>query len=393
MSFEGRIYANDGERTEFTSSVVSLRREKDGFFAVRLRETAFFPGGGGQDPDRGLLTFGDRQIPVLETFEDEEGVWHRTEEEIPAGTEVAGTVEESRFYRMQNHTGEHILSGTFHRLYGLSNVGFHLGREGAMTLDLSGETTPAMIEEAETEANRAVWADLPVEILYPDRDELSALDYRSKKELTGTVRLVKIPGVDLCACCAPHLSSTGKVGMIRILSSMRYKGGMRLSVICGRGALEAYRKTLECGKALGALFASPEDRLVASAENVITEKNELRRILKEKTLGERRALGRTAETTGETVLGFFPDDDTDCLRAFANEGAARAKLGLAVGGTDGAYRYVMVSLTEDVSRIAQEAHLALNGRGGGRGTIVMGSFRATKEEIRSYFARQTFASS
>ena len=133
---------------------------------------------------------------------------------------------------MQQHTGEHILSGILHSMFGAENVGFHIGSD-AVRMDTNIPISAEGLKAAETAANSIIWENVPVSITYPTREELAALVYRSKKEIEGQVRIVTIPGADVCACCGTHTAFTGAVGQIKILAAETYKGGVRLSIVCG----------------------------------------------------------------------------------------------------------------------------------------------------------------
>jgi len=175
-------------------------------------------------------------LHVTDVHESEGVIWH-TVDALPAGAvpgaEAAESIDwEWRFDKMQQHTGEHILSGILHAMFGAENVGFHIGSE-AVRMDTSVPISAEGLREAELAANRIVWQDVPVLITYPTPEELAALTYRSKKEIAGQVRIVTIPGADVCACCGTHTATTGQVGQIKILASENYKGGVRLSVVCG----------------------------------------------------------------------------------------------------------------------------------------------------------------
>ena len=218
-----KLYYEDSHRKEFKATVLSCEErltakgKKDGY-AVVLDQTAFFPEGGGQFGDRGLID----DVEVYDTHEKGGIILHYTKMPVEVGTTVTGKLDfAERFSRMQEHSGEHIVSGIVHRLHGYDNVGFHLGSENT-TLDFNGELSEEQLLEVERLANEAVFADLPVQISYPSREELKILDYRSKIEIEGQVRLVEIPGVDICACCAPHVAHTGEIGMIKFIACDRH---------------------------------------------------------------------------------------------------------------------------------------------------------------------------
>lgn len=229
-----KLYYHDSHSREFTATVLSCEEKvnakgkKEGYRVV-LDRTLFFPEGGGQFGDRGWID----GMKVTDTQEKNGVIYHETEAPIAVGAEVKGELDyKERFSRMQQHTGEHMLSGIIHRLYGYDNVGFHLGA-AETTMDFNGELTPEQVREVENLANQAVWDNIPVEILYPTKEELASMDYRSKIEIEGQVRIVRIEDVDMCACCAPHVSRTGEVGMIKVISCDRHRGGCRMTIQCG----------------------------------------------------------------------------------------------------------------------------------------------------------------
>ncbi len=230
-----KLYDADAYLTTFTAQVLSCV-SVDGGYDVVLDRTAFFPEAGGQTPDRGTL--GETRIVDVQI--DEDGViTHRTKEALKVGAEVSGTVDwKHRFDNMQQHTGEHIVSGLVCSRFGCSNVGFHLGDQ-TVTMDYDHALTKEELDGIERDANEAIWKNLPVEIAFPDDEELKQIPYRSKKELSGQIRIVTIPGIDICACCAPHVRHTGEIGILKILAAQNYKGGVRVTIACGERAYRA----------------------------------------------------------------------------------------------------------------------------------------------------------
>ena len=228
-----KLYDLDAYTTEFTGKVLSCEKSDAGKFAVVLDKTLFFPEEGGQSPDKGVLGGAN----VLDVQIKDEVITHFTDAPLNEGEEVSGQIDWThRFSNMQQHSGEHIFSGLVHSRYGYDNVGFHLS-DNIVTMDYNGKLTLEQARELEFEANRAIVANLPIKCYYPSSDELAALDYRSKKELTGAVRIVTIPGIDTCACCAPHVRLTGEIGFFKVQSLQKYKGGVRISALCGFRAL------------------------------------------------------------------------------------------------------------------------------------------------------------
>lgn len=235
-----KLYYEDSELREFEAEVRSCVPAADGRFLVTLSRTAFYPEGGGQPYDTGMLG----NARVLEVHEKGEEILHTTDAPLTPGTTARGSIDwDRRFRHMQNHSGEHILSGLIHRRFGYDNVGFHMGSD-AVTVDFNGVITAEQLLEVEAEANRLVFEDVPVLDTYPTPEELKALDYRSKKELTGKVRIVTIPGGDVCACCGTHVKTAGAIGIIKTTGMINYKGGVRITMLCGKDALEDYEKRI-----------------------------------------------------------------------------------------------------------------------------------------------------
>ena len=229
MSETRKLYYEDVYTKEFTAKVLECREGKKGYEII-LDQTAFYPEGGGQPCDLGTLN----DVEVLEVHEKNGEIIHYTKEAIEPGKEVTGKIDwDRRFDLMQQHSGEHIVSGLVHAAYGYDNVGFHMSSD-VITVDLSGVLSETQLAEIEAETNRKIWENSEVEITYPSREELDKLDYRSKKELTGQVRLVRFPGSDLCACCGTHVTHTGEIGAVKILTVENFHEGIRLTMICGK---------------------------------------------------------------------------------------------------------------------------------------------------------------
>ena len=228
-----RLFYEDSMIKNFQGRVLECREEKKGY-AIRLDKTAFYPEGGGQPYDMGTLN----QIKVVNVQEKEDEIWHYTEEPLKVGTVVEGQIDwDRRLDLMQQHSGEHIVSGMIHSRYGYNNVGFHMG-EDTITIDFDGEISEEELKEIEWKANQYVWENHSLEIIWPDKEELETISYRSKKELTGPVRIVTWPGADTCACCGVHIKTSGQVGQIMLLSVQHFKNGVRIEMICGGRVLK-----------------------------------------------------------------------------------------------------------------------------------------------------------
>ena len=251
MPATAKLYETDPYVQTFTATVLVCTPAGEQF-AVQLDRTAFYPEGGGQPCDTGALG------TALVTDVQEHGgvITHTVSAALPVGQTVEGRIDWARRRdHMEQHTGEHILSGTLHRLFGAENVGFHIGSP-AVRMDMSVPLTAGQLAEAEAQANAVIRADAPVRCWYPAPEDLAKLTYRSKKEIDGAVRLVDAGGADLCACCGTHVSTTGQVGAIKILSAQSYKGGTRLAVVCGERAHQSIAAAWQDAAAVGTLLSS-----------------------------------------------------------------------------------------------------------------------------------------
>ena len=264
-----KLFYADAHLRKFTARVLSCE-ESGRLFAVTLDRTAFFPEGGGQSGDIGTLG-GAR---VTDTREERGEILHFCDAPLVPGAEVTGELDwETRFARMQIHSAEHLVSGHAHALWGCGNVGFHMDEHGA-TIDFDRELDAPQLMRLERLVNEDVWKNLPINILWPAEEELAAMPFRQKKELSMPVRIVEVPGVDLCACCAPHVSFTGEIGLVRLKDRMRHRGGVRFTMLAGRAAYEDAALCAAETESLSRLFSAPQNALCAAAERVLGELEE-----------------------------------------------------------------------------------------------------------------------
>lgn len=377
-----RLYDN-GHIMDFTATVLSCEPAGDSW-VVTLDGTAFFPGGGGQVADNGTLG-GVRVIGMRE----ENGIlYHRTDAPLNVGTCVDGAIDpEPRLRRMQNHSGEHILSGLFWREHGLTNVGFHMGSED-VTLDLDGELTAEQLARIESMANAIVAQNLPVTISYPDAEALSTLNYRSKLDLTENVRIVSIGengAVDRCACCAPHVARTGEIGIIKILDHIRYKGGIRIHLLCGLDALDDYRERYAAVSTIAASLSAKQREVVAAvarlSEEISAEK------ARQAALCTRLIeLHTEALSPDAPALLFEPAFTPNDLRRLVNAALDVATTALALAGDEkNGYAYVLGSRSQPCRALSRTMHEALGGKGGGSDAMVQGRIPATRNEITAWW--------
>ncbi len=379
-----RIYEHDGEALSFDATVLSVEGI-DGGYAIELDRTVFFPGGGGQSADTGVLCFGSTELRVS-ACERGGTVVCISGLPIPVGTAVTGEVDaRPRLSRMQSHTGEHIISGIAHRMFGCENRGFHMSEneDGTVcffTLDTDRELTEENIRDIETAANEVIMRNIPVVCRFPLRSELGTIDYRSKKELSGPVRLVGIEGVDLCACCAPHFSRTGSVGALCITDSMRYKGGMRLTATAGMAALFDERQKF--GQ-LALISRSLSVKQQEAAAGVARLGQELEAEKNRASVLEMRLSELIAEHAHCGVV-FEPSLSLAARKHTAQALARRLDgIGAVLSGSDDAgYDYV-IALPEGRSglrALAQQLR-TLGGGGGGSEELISGRINASRDEI------------
>lgn len=376
-----KLYDFNSYLKEFTATVVSCNETEDGKYKIILDKTAFFPEEGGQCCDTGTL--GDAN--VLYVSLEGEKIVHITDK--PLSGEVSGKIDfTKRFRNMQNHTGEHILSGIIFKNYGFNNVGFHLG-EIEVTMDVDGILTREQIDEVELLANKVVYSNVAVKGYYPEKELLQTLEYRSKKEIDGAVRIVNIEGVDDCACCAPHVNFTGEIGLIKIVAFAKMRGGTRLTIKCGLDALLDYNEKFRNVYAISVALKTPQNETSVAVENLINENKDLKYKIGQIKREQILRLAETIEYTNGNLCIFEEDLSADDLRGLAN--AVKAKCGgicaVLSGSDEKGYTYCLASDSVDLKEKSGEINAALNGRGGGSKVMIFGSFSASKTQIEDFF--------
>jgi alanyl-tRNA synthetase len=379
------LYQQDAYLRCFTATVLDCQPGKNGTYLITLDRTAFYPEGGGQPADTGVLG----GVQVLDVHEKEGIITHTCAAPLEIGASVEGQINwQRRFDHMQQHSGEHIVSGMICARFHCDNVGFHLGSD-VTTIDFNCDMTLEEALEIEAAANRYITEDHPLEVLYPTAEELPGIPYRSKKELTGQVRLTRFPGADLCACCGTHVRSSSQVGLVKLISCQKFRSGVRLELLCGNRAAQylsaLWLQNLQVSQALsakptetGAAALRMKEELAASK----TRCGELESQLFALRAEEYRDAGN--------VLLFEPTLSPDSLR----------RLTVAIGevcggrctvfaGQDGDYKYAMVAAEgDDLRPVCKEMNAALSGRGGGKPNFVQGSVAATAAAILDHFAPQ-----
>lgn len=388
-----KLYDRDAYATEFEADIISCEPNKadDKRFDIILNQTLFFPEEGGQSPDMGILG-GYRVVDVqikngvithtVDTSADDCCEVEK-EAELAAGVHVQGKIDwQHRFYNMQQHSGEHIFSGIVHRRFGFENVGFHLS-DSVVTMDFSGVISPEDIVEVEHEVNVAISKNIPIEVTYPSRDELAQLEYRSKIEIEGQVRIVTVPGYDVCACCAPHVKRTGEIGMLKVMNYQNYKGGVRVSILCGFRALEAFRQKCDIISELMGIFTTNQEALVDN----VTKLKAVNQSLKSELGTAKSALldYKVAELPTDTdnaVLfecGIDTNTARNCVNALVEKYSGFSAF--FMGNDEEGYSFIIGSKNADCNTVAAALRNKLGARGGGKPVMVQGSVKAAKSEI------------
>ena len=377
-----KLYYQDSHLREFTATVLSCVQSKHGWDVV-LDRTAFYPEGGGQPGDRGVLG----GVAVTDTHEKNGEIVHYCAEALEVGSTVTGVLDwDWRFEQMQHHSGEHILSGLLHEAFGYDNVGFHMGKD-AVTIDFSGMLEEADLAELERKTNEKIWEDQVVEILWPDAEERKQLPYRSKKELTGEVRIVRFPGADLCACCGTHVKRTGEIGLVKILSCVKFHEGVRMEILAGKKAMEYLTGTFNQNKQISGLLSAKPMETAAAAARLQQELGDTK--YRAGQLEDRifALKAQSLENAGDVLLfedGLKPDGLRRLADAIQKTCGGRAAV--FSPAADG-FQYAIGQENGDLRAFTKAMNAALNGRGGGKPFFVQGSVKATKEEIEEFFRK------
>lgn len=380
-----KLYYLDAYLEEFECKVINLYTDKH-YIYIETDRTAFFPEGGGQTSDRGWLN-----EAYVENVQIKDGkILHFVEnneenvKKLQNSTILYGKIDmKKRFSDMQQHSGEHIFSGIVNKLYGYNNVGFHLGSE-IVTLDFDGVLNEDDICKVESLVNQAIWKNLEIRILYPSDDELKSISYRSKIEIEGQVRIVEIDGVDTCACCAPHVKRTGEIGIVEVVNFEKYKGGTRVSILCGERSLNDIRHKLNENKKVSVITKAKQSETAVAVERLMKEKDRLefdlvganREILFSKAEGiikDKRIIIFDKKLEGKLLTEF-----TEAIKDKAEDFTA------CFCGEKSFYRYCISSRTVDLQTLAKELNSTFNGKGGGRGEMIQGSLTGAEKQIRDF---------
>ena len=380
MTETRRLYYEDVYIREFQGKVTECRKAKKGYH-ILLDQSAFYPEGGGQPSDTGLLN----TVRVTEVHEKDGELLHYTEEPLEPGTAVVGRIDwDRRFDLMQQHSGEHIVSGLVHEAFGYDNVGFHMGSD-VITIDFNGMLDERQMAEIEAKANARIWENSEVEITYPSQEELKELPYRSKKELSGRVRIVRFPGADLCACCGTHVTRTGEIGMVKLLSVVKFREGVRVEMICGRRVLEYLNMVNEQNHRVSVCLSAKPAATASAVERLAEENFRLKGRVNH--MEEELFANEAAKCEGAgNVLLFREGLEADSVRRLADAvmQSCQGRCAVFSRNPDGGYKYAMGEIGGDLRQFTKDMNQALSGRGGGKPNFVQGSVSAGEKEIREY---------
>ena len=377
-----KLYYRDCHLAQFRASVTGCTPTEKGYL-VTLDATAFYPEGGGQACDLGTLG----GVRVLDVQERDGEILHLCDGALQVGDQVDGAIDDARrFDLMQQHTGEHIVSGIIHRRFGYHNTGFHMGAD-VTTIDFDGIIPVEALAEIEAEANGALWKNLPVRCWYPSPEELPTVSYRTKRALPWPVRIVEIPGYDCCACCGVHTAATGEVGLIKLFSAVGFRGGTRMELACGRRALDmlnlAFGQNTQVSQAFSAKWTETGTAAAKMNEALAAEKY--------RAIGlQRRLIAGIAQRYDNcgNVVHFEPGLDAGLLRELADAIAQRCRGIAAVFSGDDrtGYGFCILARTGDLRPLGKAMTQSLSGRGGGRADAQQGRVNASRAQIETFFA-------
>ena len=377
-----KLYYLDAHQKTFTAAVLSCVPGKHGYDVV-LDRTCFYPEGGGQPGDTGSLS----GVRVTDTHERGDEIVHFCDAPLAVGEMVEGAIDyDRRFSFMQLHSGEHILSGIVHRRFGYENVGFHMGTD-FVTIDFSGMLGPDDLAAVEAEANEWIWKNIPIRITWPSPDELAAIPYRSKKELTGQVRIVTIPDVDICACCGTHVSNTGEIGFVKIFSCVKFHDGVRLEILCGRRALQYMSALVEQNRRVSGLLSAKPLQTADAAARLLEAEAALK--LRAAQLEEQVFAQKAQALAGAgNVLLFEPPMTPDSVRRLTDlvMTACGGRAAVFAGSDAEGYKYAVGEADGDLRQFVKELNAELHGRGGGKPFFAQGSVAASRAGIEAFFA-------
>ncbi len=376
-----KLYYEDCHISSFRANVIACTETENGWL-ITLDATAFFPEGGGQASDQGFL----ENVRVLDVLEKDGHILHLCDAPLRVGASVTGTINWAhRFDLMQQHTGEHILSGIIHRMFGYHNTGFHIGAE-LVTVDFDGPISDDVLPELEKQANDMIWKNLPITCFYPSREALETLVYRTKRKLPWPVRIVDIPNTDTCACCGIHTAFTGEVGLLKLFSCVKFRDGARIEMACGERAFRLLSQIYDQNRLVSQAFSAKQLETGAAANrmNAMLADEKFRFVGLQKKLF--RMIAENYAGKGNTIH-VEPFLTSDAVRELCDAIAS------VCGGTaivlsardNAAYSICAIDKAIDILPLGKQVCAELNGRGGGRNGVFQGNIHACLHDIASFF--------
>lgn len=378
-----RLFYEDVYIKEFEAIVLSCE-EREGRYYTILNETAFYPEGGGQPADKGMIE--SEKVIDVQYIDGE--LYHITEKPFEEGSQVVGRIDwDWRFDLMQQHSGEHIVSGMIHEKYGYENVGFHMGEE-VITIDLSGMLTWEQAIEIERKVNAYIWMNQKVNIFYPDERQRKFIPYRSKKELTGEIRLVEFPGADLCACCGLHVTHASQIGLVKILSCKKFREGVRMELLSGKRALEYLSESAVQNSKVAVNLSVKESETEGAVKRLLKEIYDLKGQLAQEKQKNFIAKAVACTDKGNVFLiesAMEAAEVRKCTDAILDTCGGSAAF--FAGDDENGYKYAVGQRDGDVRELVKKLNSALNGRGGGKPFFAQGSVKTVEKEIKSFFKK------
>ena len=374
-----RLFYTDQYIKEFEAVVLSCTEAENGKYNILLDKTAFFPEGGGQDADSGFIN----GIEVEYVFEKGDEIFHLCSAPLNEGETVKGEIDfEKRFLLMQKHSGEHIFSGVAHSLYGVENVGFHMGSE-CITVDFDKMLTPEEVKNVEAITNKIIWENRDIYATYPTQEEAKEIDFRSKKEIKGQIRLVIIEDCDVCACCGTHVKKTGEIGILKTTSLAKKRAGASITMQIGKEAFDDYCAKHDELARLSNMLALKPLEIAQGVEKLKEEIASLRYEMQKIKLDNFKE--KIKDLSGNVEVIFEKDLQPDEVRKMCDLLAEKVKIAAVLSGSDeSGYKYTIASRTEDLRQLAKDFNSALNGRGGGKPEMVQGTVQENREKIENF---------
>ena len=376
-----KLYYADAFLREFDGRVLDCKAEGKKWL-VALDQTAFYPEGGGQPADHGTLV----EAKVTDVQEKDGVILHTCDKPLTVGETVHGCIDwRRRFDHMQQHSGEHIVSGMLCAAYHCDNTGFHMG-ESSVIIDYNADIPWEGVLEIEARANRYIWENHAFEALYPSAEELAALPYRSKKELTGQVRITRFPEADCCACCGTHVAQSGQVGLVKFIGWQKFRDGVRLELLCGERALNYLAMNWAQNSAVGRSLSAKAEKTAEAVERLLGEVQALKMRCAALEEAEFARLAEENRDGGDVVL-VRPPMESDAVRRLCDAVSRTCGGRCAVfAGESGSYKYAVIHAGQDIAPLVKEMNAALHGRGGGRDGFAQGSAACTEDELRRFWA-------